>query len=177
MLVIWKERASPRRARACADSAVMSSPAKRMRPESGRRLPASWAMNVVLPAPLGPMIACVSPSATARLTPSVARSAPKLLRRSVTSSIGLVEHAGEAAPEKDDRQDEQRAEDPLQVLGPALQHFLEQQQREAAEHRAGGARHAAQDHHEHELARLLPGHEAGRQVVRVVRVQRTGEAA
>src|SRR3954471_22473522 len=118
MLVIWKERASPRRARACADSAVMSSPAKRMRPESGRRLPASWAMNVVLPAPFGPMIACVSPSATARLTPSVARSAPKVFCRLSPTSSGLVNQAGEAAEKEDPRHEEQRAEDALPVLGP-----------------------------------------------------------
>src|SRR5258706_1127573 len=137
MLVIWNERASPRRARVCAGSAVMSSPAKRMRPASGRRWPASCAMSVVLPAPFGPMIACVSPSATERLTPSVARKAPKLFCRFVTSSIRFLEHGSQAAPEEDHRQDEQRAEDDLPVLGEALQDLLEDEQREGAEQRAG----------------------------------------
>src|SRR5258706_8563397 len=181
MLVIWKERARPRRARCAAGSAVTSSPAKRIRPESGRRLPASWLMKVVLPAPLGPMTAWVSPSSTSRSTPSVARSATKLLYRPSTSrrlfSIPAREYSGEAALEEDHRQHEQRTEDHLPVLGPALQQLLDEQQREGAEHRARRARHAAEDHHEHQLARLLPAHEAGRKVAGVVRVERARDAA
>ena len=50
-------------------SAVMSSPAKRIVPASGRRSPASWPMSVVLPAPFGPMIACVSPWRTSSVDP------------------------------------------------------------------------------------------------------------
>src|SRR6266487_3458969 len=50
MLVIWNERAKPRCERAGAESAVMSSPAKRTRPRSGTRSPASWPISVVLPA-------------------------------------------------------------------------------------------------------------------------------
>src|SRR5712675_2706690 len=164
MLVIWNERASPRRARACAGSDVTSSPAKRMRPASGRRWPASCAMSVVLPAPFGPMIACVSPSATVRLTPSVARRAPKLLYRSVTSSIGFLEDASQAAPEEDHRQDQQRPEDDLPVLGEALQGLLEHEQCEGAEQRAGDALHAAEDHHEHQVAGLQPAHQPRRDV-------------
>src|SRR5712664_1353647 len=121
MLVIWNERARPLLARLWAGSAVMSSPPKRIRPASGRRLPASWAISVVLPAPFGPIIACVSPSRTSRSMPSLARSAPKFLERPLTSSIGLVEDAGEAAFEEDHREHEQRTEDHLPVLGPALQ--------------------------------------------------------
>src|SRR5258706_10121487 len=181
MLVIWKERASPRRARFAAGSAVTSSPAKRIRPESGRRLPASWLMKVVLPAPLGRVTAWVSPWGTSKSTPSVARSAPKLLSRPSTSrrlfSIPAHEYSGEAALEEDPREHEQRTEDPLPVLGPALQQLLDEQQREGAEHRARRARHAAEDHHEHQLARLLPAHEAGRKVAGVVRVERARDAA
>src|SRR2546427_11082026 len=86
MLVIWKERANPRRARAGAESAVMSSPAKRTRPRSGSRLPASWLIRVVLPAPVGPMIAWVSPSRISRATSSLARSAPQLFLKPRPSS-------------------------------------------------------------------------------------------
>src|SRR3954463_14435809 len=43
--------------------------------------------------------------------------------------------------------------------------------------RRGRCRHAAEEHHEHEIARLLPAHEAGRDVVGMVRVERAGEAA
>src|SRR5260370_30211499 len=116
MLVIWNERASPLRARRGAGRYVMSSPANRMRPPSGRRLPASWPMKVVLPAPFGPMMACVSPSRTSRSMPSVARKAPKLFVSPLTSSIGLVADARETAAGEDHRQDEQLAEDHLPVL-------------------------------------------------------------
>src|SRR6185295_2659447 len=120
MLVIWNERARPRRARRGAGSAVTSSPAKRIVPASGRRSPASWPMSVVLPAPFGPMMACVSPSSIFSVTPSVARSAPKLLIRSVTSSIGFVEDARQPAAEEKHRQDQQRPHQHLPVLDPAL---------------------------------------------------------
>src|SRR3954464_15479372 len=168
MLVIWNERARPLRARRGADRPVMSSPAKTMRPASGRRLPASWLMKVVLPAPLGPITACVSPSRTSKSMPSVARSAPKLLVRPRTSSIGLVEDAGEAAAEEDHREDQQRPEDHLPVLGPAFEHFLDEEQGEGAEDRPRGAGNAAQDHHEHQLARLQPAHEPRRDIGGVV---------
>src|SRR5262247_1704495 len=127
----------------------MSVPAKRTVPESGRRFPASWLMKVVLPAPFGPITACVSPSATSKSMPSLARNAPNCFVSPRTSSIGLVEHASQSALEEDDREHEQRAEHDLPVFGPAFQHLLDEHQREGAEHRSGGARHAAEDHHEH----------------------------
>src|SRR3954452_9128615 len=181
MLVIWNERARPFLARLGAESGVTSSPAKTMWPESGRRLPASWLMKVVLPAPFGPMTACVSPSATSKSMPSLARSAPNCFVSPRTcrseSRIGLPEHAGEAALEEDHRKHEQRAQYDLPVLGPAFQRLLDEKQREGADDRPGGARHAAEDDHEHEIARLLPAHETGRDVVGMVRVERAGEAA
>jgi hypothetical protein len=65
------------RARAAS---VMSSAPKRTWPLSGRSSPESCLMKVVLPAPFGPITACVSPSRTSKSTPSVAISAPKDLR-------------------------------------------------------------------------------------------------
>src|SRR5512142_3351542 len=118
MLVIWKERARPLRARRGACRAVMSSPANTMLPASGRRLPASWPMKVVLPAPFGPITAWVSPSRTSKSMPSEARSAPKFFVNPLTSSIA-PEDPGEAALEEDHREHEQRPEDHLPVLGPA----------------------------------------------------------
>src|SRR5260221_11306591 len=166
MLVIWKERANPRRARAGAESDVMSSPAKRTRPRSGRRLPASWLISVVLPAPFGPMMAWVSPSRTSRLTSSHASSAPKLFARPLTSSsilfIPAEEKSPEAAPQEKHRQHQQRPEDQLPVLRPTRDSVLDQQEREGAEHLPGGARNAPDDHHEHQLARARPRHELGR---------------
>src|SRR5216684_5279851 len=179
MLVIWKERANPRRARAGAENAVMSSPAKRTRPRSGRRSPASWLISVVLPAPFGPMMAWVSPSRISRLTSSHARSAPKLLVRPLTSSrilfILAEEQSGEAAPEEEHRQHQERPEDQLPVLRPARERVLDQEQRKGAEHRSGDVRHAAEYDHEHELARASPAHELGRKVGGVVDEERPGE--
>src|SRR3982750_4639079 len=146
MLVIWNDRASPLRARRGAGSRVMSSPPNTMRPPSGLRLPASWPMKVVLPAPFGPMMACVSPSRTSKSMPSVARSAPKLFVNWRTSSIGFVEDPRQPAAEEDDREDQQRAEDHLPVLRPAGKKIFEEQQGKGADHRPGGARHAAEDH-------------------------------
>src|SRR6266702_2915655 len=136
MLVIWNERAKPRCERAGAESAVMSSPAKRTRPRSGTRLPASWPISVVLPAPFGPMIACVSPSSTSRSTLSLASSAPKLLVRPRTSSRTLFilaeEQSREAALEEEHREHQQRTQDQLPVLGPARERVFDQEQRERA---------------------------------------------
>src|SRR5260221_5259732 len=181
MLVIWKERANPRRARAGAESDVISSPAKRTRPRSGRRLPASWLISVVLPAPFGPMMAWVSPSRTSRLTSSHASSAPKLVARALTSSsilfIPAEEQSREAASQEKHRQHQERPEDQLPVLRPAGESVLDEQERKGAEHRPGDARHAPKYDHEHELARARPVHELGRKVRGVVDEQRSGEPA
>src|SRR5918996_325463 len=177
MLVIWNERASPMRARLGAGSFVMSAPAKRTLPASGRRSPASWLMKVVLPAPLGPITAWVSPSLTSKSMPSQARSAPKLLVSPLTSSIGFVEDAGEPAPEEDHREHEEQPEDELPVLRPARKLIFDEQQSEGAEHRARGRGHAAEDHHEHDVSGLLPAHQPRHDVARVVGVEGAGKSA
>src|SRR5213082_3259726 len=181
MLVIWKERANPRRARAGAESAVMSSPAKRTRPRSGSRLPASWLIKVVLPAPFGPMMAWVSPSRISKSTSSLARSAPKLFLKPRTSSRVLFilaeEQSREAALQEKHRQHEERSEDELPVLRPARERVLEEQQRKGAEHRTRDTLHAAEYDHEHELDRARPIHELGGEVRGVVDEQRPGEPA
>src|SRR5579883_109837 len=79
----WKVRAMPRRAQAAAPNSVTSSPAKRMRPDEGFNIPEIRLKSVVLPAPLGPMRPRISPSATAKLTASLATSPTK---RRVTRS-------------------------------------------------------------------------------------------
>src|ERR1700682_584454 len=177
MLVIWNERARPLRARLGAGSAVMSSPAKTMRPASGRRLPARWPMKVVLAAPLGPITACVSPWRPSKSMPSLARSAPKLFVRPLTSSIGFMEDSGETALEEDHREHQQGAEDDLPVLGPAFEDLLDEHQREGAGQRPCDARNAAEDHHEHEVARLHPAHEPRGDVVGMGGIERARDAA
>src|SRR5882672_2945424 len=181
MLVIWNERARPFRDRAGAESRVMSSPAKRTSPRSERSSPASWPMSVVLPAPFGPMIACVSPSRTSRSMPSLARSAPKLLLRPRTSRMLLLiffrDQTRQPAPEEHHREHQQGPQNDLPVLRPAREQILEDEERERAQHRPGDAPHAAEDHHEHQLARAGPIHELRGEVGGVVDEQRPGEPA
>src|SRR5579859_2547699 len=59
----------------------MSWPASSTRPESGRKAPVMRLKNVVLPAPLGPITAVSEPSSKFRLTPFMALTPPKDLRR------------------------------------------------------------------------------------------------
>src|SRR5881296_1183056 len=184
MLVIWNERASPRCERAGAGSAVTSAPANRIVPASGGRSPESWPISVVLPAPFGPMIASVSPSATSRSTPSVATRPPKRLVSprtassvSATGDAGAGQQAEETAPGVEDDEDEQRAEHDLPVHRPRREHVLEEQEGDGAEHRAVQRAHAAEDDHDHDLAGARPVHVARRQVLALVRQQGAGQPA
>src|SRR4029077_754296 len=124
----------------------MSSPPNTMRPASGRSMPESCAMKVVLPAPFGPMTACVSPSATSKSMPSLARSAPKLLHSfsTVRRLFMTEENACQAALEEDHRQHQQRPEHDLPVPRPALEDLLLDDQRDGAVERAGGGADAAE---------------------------------
>src|ERR1051325_8384061 len=97
----------------------MSSPAKAMRPESGASSPEIWLINVVLPAPFGPITACSSPGITSSVTLSVTRRPPKFLERFSTRSTGSAtehppqpaRHADQPAGRKYRDQHQQRPED------------------------------------------------------------------
>src|SRR4029434_3710619 len=78
---IWYVRARPSAARRCGASRVTSRPNSEMRPPVGRVSPLIRLNRVVLPAPLGPMIARFSPGPISRLTPSTARSPPNSFER------------------------------------------------------------------------------------------------
>src|SRR5438093_3885311 len=62
-------------------SPAMSSPANRMRPALGCSTPVTQLKNVDLPAPLGPMMARISPAGTAMLTSLSAVSPPNRMER------------------------------------------------------------------------------------------------
>src|SRR5690349_11448483 len=64
-----------------------------MRPASGRNCPLTRLKSVVLPAPLGPRIPSVSPSATAKDIPSVTRRAPKLFDTACRARIAAIDDA------------------------------------------------------------------------------------
>src|SRR5882724_877038 len=76
----------PSRAVACWGIPVMSAPSNQMRPEVGAVSPEIRRKNVVLPAPLGPMIDRSSPRRTLTSTPDTAMRLPYArVRRSVRS--------------------------------------------------------------------------------------------
>src|SRR4030095_4555106 len=113
-------------------------------PAAGRRSPASWPMSVVLPAPLGPMIACVSLRVTSRSIRSVASRPPKRLvspridsKASAIVRLGADHQAEETALGEQDDQNQDRPENDLPVRGQRREHVLQQQERDGADH--GGA--------------------------------------
>src|SRR5258706_11515295 len=88
MLVRWNDRPIPRRQRSWGAIPVTSRSLKTTRPPSGSRCPVIRLNSVVLPAPLGPMMALIEPRGTVKDTPPTAWKPSKLLRTSCTSSTG-----------------------------------------------------------------------------------------
>src|SRR5665213_1921346 len=123
-----------------------------MLPESGSNCPVNWLISVVLPAPLGPMMACNSPFATSSEMLSVATMPPKRRTRFSTRSKGSAtgkppeQSVDAAAPEQHDQQ-QQRAHDQRPVFGDLRQEFFQHQVDDRADHRAEQRAHAAEDHH------------------------------
>src|SRR2546425_11917290 len=76
MLVIWYERAMALREIRFGGSPAMSSSANRMRPALGCSTPVTQLKNVDLPAPLGPMMARISPAGAAAPRAARAGEAP-----------------------------------------------------------------------------------------------------
>src|SRR5882757_6262898 len=119
----------------------MSRPASRIEPECGSNCPVSWLISVVLPAPLGPMIACSSPFATSSETLSVAVMPPNRRTSFSTRSRGSAmaqpseQPDNAAAPEQHD-QEQQRAHDQRPVFGDLRQEFFQQKINNRSDHRA-----------------------------------------
>src|SRR5204862_642651 len=139
----------------------MSWPAKWIAPEFGVNCPVSWLISVVLPAPLGPMMACSSPGATSSDRLSDARMPPNRRTRFSTRSKGSTresatahppEQAHDAAAREQYDQQQQRAHDQRPVLRELRQQFFQQQIDDGADDRAEQRAHAAQDHHHHQVA-------------------------
>src|SRR6188472_46252 len=91
----------------------MSRPAKWTAPEFGITCPVNWLISVVLPAPLGPMIAWSSPGATSSDKLSVARMPPYRFTRFSTRSSGSAtaqppEQAHDAAAREQHDQQQHR---------------------------------------------------------------------
>src|SRR5262245_18854737 len=123
MLVRWNERPTPMRQSSCGGTPVTSRPLSTTRPVSARRWPVIRLNSVVLPAPLGPMIALTLPLGTSNETRETATKPSNALVRSRTSSTprspeaaaqqlrGARQAAGEA--EQQDDQDDPQHEGPV----------------------------------------------------------------
>src|SRR4051795_814522 len=111
-----------------------------MVPEFGVSCPVSWLISVVLPAPLGPMIACNSPGMISSDRLSVARMPPKRRTRFSTRSKGSTtaeppEQAHDAAAREQHDQQQQRPHDQRPIFGELRQHFLEHQEEDGSNDR------------------------------------------
>src|SRR5262245_33239868 len=197
--VIWNERARPRALRLWTGNAVISRPAKWMRPESGAISPVSCPISVPLPAPFGPMMACSLPGCIASVMASEATTPPKrLVRPSMWSSPSATAHALQqpidAAACKQNDQKEQRSQHDLPVFRDFHRHrvvykpgcdqadqdwqqFFQHQERHRADERAERRCHAAKDNRHDEVARARPMHGSGADEAGMVGEQRASESA
>src|SRR5678815_1802669 len=156
----------PMRQRSCGAMPVTSRSLKTTRPVSGLTWPVMRLNSVVLPAPLGPMMALIEPVGTVKLTPPTAWNPPKLFRRSRTSSMRAPlppeapadqrNGAREPAGEDEEQGDEDDAEDERPVLRVGHDLLVQPEQHEGADGGAEEGAHAAEQRHDEHLGRLGP---------------------
>src|SRR5690349_165805 len=180
--VIWNVRARPSALRRCTGSEVMSRSANSIRPDCGAISPAIWLTSVVLPAPFGPMTACSSPSSTASAMSSQATTPPKRrvspsMRSSVSVTRGAPQQPVDATAGEQDDDQEQRTEQDLPVFGDTGENLFQHQERHRADERPEHRPHAAEHHHDDEVARAGPVHHGRADEIRVVGKQRAGQSA
>src|SRR5688572_11863455 len=168
MFVRWNERPIPSRQTSCGAMPVMSRPSRSTEPVSARRWPVMRLKNVVLPAPLGPMMAAICPRATPRLTPPTAWKPSNDLRMSRTSSTarpqavpGGVERAHDPARKHEEQHDEDAAEDEGPVLRVRGDLLVEHEEDEGAHGGPVEVAHPAQNGHDEDLGRFGPVREVG----------------
>src|SRR5215471_15333618 len=144
-------------------------------------------MRVVLPAPLGPISAWISPAATDRSTRFVASTPPKCLCSRSTRSNGSAtletllaheggQHSSDALAREQDDDKQHTPEAQLPVDRVAGQHLLQKKEHERPERSTPQVADAAQDHHHHQSARLGPLEEIGAYEAALIGEQRTREA-
>src|SRR5213593_4251892 len=150
---------------------VTSRSLKRTLPASGRRCPVMRLKRVVLPAPLGPMMALIDPRGTLKLTPPTARKPSKLLRSLVTSSTGCPlprplaeghESSGDAAGKDEEKHHQDGAEDERPVLRIRDDLLVEPDEDGRSEGGAEECAHAAEEGHDQDLGGLGPVGEVGK---------------
>src|SRR4029453_551439 len=182
ILVRWKERPMPSRQRSWGAMPVTSRSLKRTLPASGRRWPVMRLNSVVLPAPLGPMMALIDPRGTLKLTPPTARKPSKLLRSPVTSSTRRPpahplaeghEGARDASGEDEEEHHQDGAEDERPVLGVGDDLLVEPDEDGRPEGGAEERAHAPKERHDQDLGGLGPVGEVGEDAA----IEDTEEAA
>src|SRR5947207_14068554 len=170
MLVRWNERPMPRPQRSCGAMPVISRSLKRTLPASALRCPVMRLKSVVLPAPLGPMMALIEPRGTLKLTRVTAWKPPKLLLRSRTSSNlsppsetarRRLQCARDAAGEDEEQHDKDGAEDERPVLRVGNDLLVQPDENESAEGGADEGAHAAEERPDQDLGRRRPARELG----------------
>src|SRR6266404_9246519 len=100
-----------------------------MVPALGRNCPINWLINVVLPAPFGPMMACNSPRSTSSERLSVATMPPNRRTRFSTRSNGSAtvqppEQAVDAAASEQHDQKQKGAHDERPIFRHLRQGFF-----------------------------------------------------
>src|SRR5437879_11436536 len=132
---------------------VTSRPLSFTWPRSGRRCPVIRLKSVVLPAPLGPMIAPMLPRGASRLTPPTATKPSKTLTRSRTSSTARsteeaagerADGAGDAAGKAEQEHHQDGPEHERPVLGVRHDLLVQENQDERRDARAEERAHASQ---------------------------------
>src|SRR5262245_15130258 len=164
MFVRWNERPMPSRQMSCGARPVTSRPSSTTVPVSGLRWPVTRLKNVVLPAPLGPMMAAIRPRSTFTLTPPTAMKPSKLLRTSRTSSTACapqparecLRRAGQTAGEHEEQHDEDHAQHERPGLRIGGDLLIEEDQHQRAKRRSVEGPHAAQQRHDEDLGGLGP---------------------
>ena len=141
-------------------------------------------MSVVLPAPFGPITACVSPLQDVEIHPVGGDEAAERLRQPAHREQGVshrrTRRAGGRTRPRLAKSTTRTRNGPrmiCQCTVQAGQEVLEQQQHHRAHHGPDQRAHAAQDDHEHDLAGARPVHEVRGEVLRLVDEQRAGQPA
>src|SRR5215470_6891495 len=165
MLVRWNDRPMPSRQRSWGAMPVTSRSLNTTRPPSGCRCPVIRLKSVVLPAPLGPIMALIEPRGTVNDTPPTASKPSKRLVICRTSSTGRPplraapeggDRAADAAREHEQQDDQDGAEDERPVLGVGDDLLVEPDQDQRAQGRPVEGGHAAQQRHDQYLGGLGP---------------------
>ena len=148
-------------------------------------------MNVVLPAPFGPISACRAPGANVSETSLFASNAPQrldspwvrsaqliaMLRARACARLQRVEPAEDAAAREQHDDDQEEADPELPVHGiDAGQVVLRDHEDRRADEAAVQAAGAAQHQHDHQLGRARKAERVDADELRRLREQRAGDA-